>query len=245
MKSIKVVDLEIDYAEARASNERVVLLRHGWPYDIHSYVDVAPLFVSAGYRMIVPYLRRYGTARSLSKGTPRNGQQSALAAALGVEKAIIGGYGCGARTSKIMAVLWPDRCKAMVSVSGSAAKRMNKKPIPLKAELAWWYQFYFATERGRLGYQANTHGFVHLIWETASPNGQFDDAIFTRSAPAFDNPDHVAIIVHNYRWRLDLIEGESRFDAFEEKLANSPVITTPTITLKGDQNAAPHRGLEV
>lgn len=178
-----------------------------------------------------------------SKDTPRNGQQSALAAALGVE--IIGGYGCGARTSKIMAVLWPDRCKALVSVSGSAAKRMNKKPIPLKAELAWWYQFYFATERGRLGYQANTHGFVHLIWETASPNGQFDDAIFTRSAPAFDNPDHVAIIVHNYRWRLDLIEGESRFDAFEEKLANSPVITTPTITLKGDQNAAPHRGLEV
>ncbi|SDA93782.1 alpha/beta hydrolase [Sinorhizobium sp. NFACC03] len=249
MKSIKAVDLEIGYAEAGASNEPVVLLLHGWPYDIYSYVDVAPLLVSAGYRVIVPYLRGHGTTRFLSKDTPRNGQQSALAVdmvafldALGVENAVVGGCDWGARTANIMAALWPDRCKAMVSVSGYliGSQEMNKKPLPPKAELAWWYQFYFATERGRLGYQANTRDFVRLIWETASPTWQFDDAIFARSATAFENPDHVAITVHNYRWRLGLVEGESRFDAFEEILAKSPVITIPTITLEGDQNAAPH-----
>ncbi|MBD9511954.1 alpha/beta hydrolase [Ensifer sp. ENS10] len=249
MKSIKAVDLEIGYAEAGASNEPVVLLLHGWPYDIYSYVDVAPLLVSAGYRVIVPYLRGHGTTRFLSKDTPRNGQQSALAVdmvafldALGVENAIVGGYDWGARTANIMAALWPDRCKAMVSVSGYliGSQEMNKKPLPPKAELAWWYQFYFATERGRLGYQDNTRDFVRLIWETASPTWQFDDAIFARSATAFENPDHVDITVHNYRWRLGLVEGESRFDAFEEILAKSPVITIPTITLEGDQNAAPH-----
>lgn len=249
MKSIKAGDLEIGYAEAGASNKPVVLLLHGWPYDIYSYVDVAPLLASAGYRVIVPYLRGYGTTRFLSEDTPRNGQQSALAVdmiafldALGVQKAIVGGYDWGARTTNIMAALWPERCKAMVSVSGYliGSQEMNKKPLPPKAELAWWYQFYFATERGRLGYQANTQDFVRLIWETASPTWQFDDATFARSATAFDNPDHVAITVHNYRWRLGLVEGEPRFDAFEEKLAKSPVITIPTITLEGDQNAAPH-----
>jgi pimeloyl-ACP methyl ester carboxylesterase len=249
MKSIKAGDLEIGYAEAGAGNKPVVLLLHGWPYDIHSYVDVAPLLASAGYRVIVPYLRGYGTTRFLSAATPRNGQQSALAAdmialldALGVEKAIVAGYDWGARTADIMAALWPERCKALVSVSGYliGSQEINRKPLPPKAEQAWWYQFYFATERGRLGYQEHTRDFARLIWETASPSWHFDDATFERSAKAFDNPDHVAITIHNYRWRLGLVEGEARFDAFEEKLAKGPLIAIPTITLEGDQNGAPH-----
>lgn len=249
MKSIKAGDLEIGYAEAGAGNKPVVLLLHGWPYDIHSYVDVAPILASAGYRVIVPYLRGYGTTSFLSASTPRNGQQSALAAdmialmdALGIQKAVIGGYDWGARTADIMAALWPERCKALVSVSGYliGSQEINKKPLQPKAEQAWWYQFYFATERGRLGYQEHTHDFARLIWETASPTWHFDDATFQRSATAFDNPDHVAITIHNYRWRLGLVEGEARFDAFEEKLAKGPLISIPTITMEGDQNGAPH-----
>jgi pimeloyl-ACP methyl ester carboxylesterase len=249
MKSIKAGDLEIGYAEAGAGNKPVALLLHGWPYDIHSYVDVAPILASAGYRVIVPFLRGYGTSRFLSASTPRNGQQAALAAdmialmdALDIEKAVIGGYDWGARTADIMAALWPERCKALVSVSGYliGSQEINKKPLPPKAEQAWWYQFYFATERGRLGYQEHTRDFARLIWETASPTWHFDDATFERSATAFDNPDHVAITIHNYRWRLGLVEGEARFDAFEEKLAKGPLISVPTITMEGDQNGAPH-----
>jgi pimeloyl-ACP methyl ester carboxylesterase len=249
LKQIEAGVLDVGYAEAGPANGPAVLLLHGWPYDIHSFVDVAPILASAGYRFIIPYLRGYGTTRFLSKDTPRNGQQSALAAdmialmdALGIEKAIVAGYDWGARTVNIMAALWPERCKAMVSVSGYliGSQEANKKPLPPAAELSWWYQFYFTTERGRLGYEANTREFAKLIWRTASPTWNFDDATFERSAAAFDNPDHVAISIHNYRWRLGLADGEAKYDAFEEKLAKGPVITIPAITMEGDANGAPH-----
>lgn len=249
LKQIKAGVLDIGYAEAGPVDGPVVLLVHGWPYDIRSYVDVAPILADAGYRVIIPYLRGHGTTRFLSDETPRNGQQAALAAdmiafmdALGVEKAILGGYDWGARTVNIMAALWPERCKAMVSVSGYliGSQAANSTPLPPAAELSWWYQFYFATERGRLGYAANTHEFAKLIWRTASPTWKFDDETFHRSATAFDNPDHVDITIHNYRWRLGLAEGEAKYDAYEKQLAMRPIITIPTITMEGDENAAPH-----
>jgi pimeloyl-ACP methyl ester carboxylesterase len=249
LKQVEAGVLNVGYAEAGPSDGQVVMLLHGWPYDIYSYVDVAPILANAGYRVLVPYFRGYGTTRFLSENAPRNGQQAALAVdmiafmdALGIEKAILGGYDWGARTVNIMAALWPERCKAMVSVSGYliGSQEINRKPLPPKAELSWWYQYYFATERGRLGYAANTREFVKLIWETASPTWNFDDATFNRSAGAFDNPDHVAITIHNYRWRLALAEGEAKYDAYEKQLAAGPVIAIPTITMEGDANGAPH-----
>ncbi|MFK3668171.1 alpha/beta fold hydrolase [Ochrobactrum teleogrylli] len=249
LKQVEAGVLNVGYAEAGPSDGPVVMLLHGWPYDIYSYVDVAPILADAGYRVLIPYFRGYGTTRFLSETTPRNGQQAALAAdmiafmdALGIEKAILGGYDWGARTVNIMAALWPERCKAMVSVSGYliGSQEINRKPLPPKAELSWWYQYYFATERGRLGYAAHTRDFVKLIWETASPTWNFDDATFNRSAGAFDNPDHVAITIHNYRWRLALAEGEAKYDAYEKQLGAGPVIAIPTITMEGDANGAPH-----
>lgn len=249
LKQIDAGVLNIGYAEAGPANGPVVLLLHGWPYDIYSYVDVAPILADAGYRVIIPYLRGYGTTTFLSRDTPRNGQQAALAAdmialldALGIQKAIVAGYDWGARTADIMAALWPERCKALVSVSGYliGSQEINRKPLAPKAELAWWYQFYFATERGRLGYAANTLDFVRLIWQTASPAWAFDDATFNRSAPAFGNPDHVDITIHNYRWRLGLSEGGAKYDGYEQQLAMGPLITVPTITMEGDANGAPH-----
>lgn len=249
LKQIKTGLLDVGYAEVGPADGPVVLLVHGWPYDIHSYVDVAPILADAGYRVLIPYLRGYGTTRFLSDETPRNGQQAALAAdmiafmdALGVEKAILGGYDWGARTVNIMAALWPERCQAMVSVSGYliGSQAANSKPLPPAAELSWWYQFYFATERGRLGYAANTHEFAKVIWRTASPTWTFDDATFNRSAAALDNPDHVDITIHNYRWRLGLEAGEEKYDGFEKQLAMGPDITIPTITMEGDANGAPH-----
>jgi pimeloyl-ACP methyl ester carboxylesterase len=250
--SLKQIDaglLNVGYAEAGPANGSAVILLHGWPYDIHSYVDVAPLLVSAGYRVIVPYLRGYGTTRFLSSETVRNGQQSVVAVdivalmdALKIEKATIAGYDWGARTANIIAALWPERCKAMVSVSGYliGSQEAGKMPLPPKAELQWWYQFYFATERGRAGYDKYRHDFAKLIWQLASPKWHFDDATFDRSAASFDNPDHVAIAIHNYRWRLRLAEGEPKYDDLEKRLAESPVITVPTITVEGDANGAPH-----
>ncbi len=249
LKRIRAGVLETGYAEAGPASGTAVLLLHGWPYDIQSFADVAPLLASAGYRVIVPYLRGYGTTRFLSQDTPRNGQQSALAAdmiefmdALGIEKAIVAGFDWGARTCNIMAALWPERCKAMVSVSGYliGSQEANRKPLPPAAELAWWYQFYFATERGRLGYESNRYDFAELIWRTASPSWRFDDSTFERSAAAFDNPDHVDVVIHNYRWRLGLVEGEARFDDYERQLATGPTIAVPTITMEGDANGAPH-----
>jgi pimeloyl-ACP methyl ester carboxylesterase len=241
--------LNIGYAEAGPANGPVVVLLHGWPYDIHSYVDVAPLLASAGYRVIVPHLRGYGTTRFLSGDTVRNGQPSAVAAdtvammdALKIERATIAGYDWGARSADIIAALWPERCKALVSVSGYliGSQEAGRMPLPPRAELQWWYQFYFATERGREGYQKNTHDFARLIWQQASPKWAFDDATFARSAASLDNPDHVAIAIHNYRWRLGIADGERKFDDIEKKLATAPVITVPTITMEGDANGAPH-----
>jgi pimeloyl-ACP methyl ester carboxylesterase len=249
LKQIDAGVLNVGYAEAGPADGPVVVLLHGWPYDIHSFVDVAPLLASRGYRVIVPYLRGYGSTRFLSKETPRNGQPSAIAAdiialmdALKIEKPTIAGYDWGARTANIMAALWPERCKAMVSVSGYLIgnQEAGKVPLPPKAELEWWYQYYFATERGRAGYEKYTHDFAKLIWQIASPKWQFSDATFDRSAAAFDNPDHVSITIHNYRWRLGLAEGEPKYDDLEKRLALGPVISVPTITLEGDANGAPH-----
>jgi pimeloyl-ACP methyl ester carboxylesterase len=241
--------LNIGYAELGPARGRVVVLLHGWPYDIHSYVEVAPLLAAKGYRVIVPYLRGYGTTRFLSGETLRNGQPSALAVdlialmdALKVEKAIIAGFDWGARTADIVAALWPARCEALVSVSGYLIGSQNagKLPLPPPSELQWWYQFYFATERGRAGYDKYRRDFAKLIWRLASPQWSFDDATFERSAAAFENPDHVEIVIHNYRWRLGLAEGEPRYEGLERRLAQAPTIRGPTITLEGDANGAPH-----
>jgi pimeloyl-ACP methyl ester carboxylesterase len=249
IKQIDAGPLNIGYAELGPASGPAVILLHGWPYDIHSYADVAPILMAAGHRVIVPHLRGYGSTNFLSAQTPRNGQQAALAGdvlalmdALHVQRAIIGGFDWGARTANIVAALRPDRCAAMVSVSGYliGSQAANQHPLPPQAELAWWYQYYFATERGRAGYQANTRAFTRLIWQTASPRWEFDEGTFARSAAAFDNPDHVAIVIHNYRWRLGLAEGESRYDEMEQTLATAPAISVPTITLEGDTNGAPH-----
>jgi pimeloyl-ACP methyl ester carboxylesterase len=249
LKQIDAGLLNVGYAEAGPTDGPAVLLLHGWPYDIHCYVDVAPLLAQAGYRVIVPYLRGYGTTRFLSDATLRNGQPAAVAVdiialmdALKIEKAVVGGCDWGARTANIMAVLWPERCKAMVSVSGYliGTQQAGKMPLPPKAELQWWYQFYFATERGREGYEKYRHDFSKLIWQIASPRWVFDDATFDRSAASFENPDHVAIVIHNYRWRLGLAEGEAKYADLDKRLAELPVIAVPTITLEGDANGAPH-----
>jgi len=241
--------LNVGYAEAGPAGGPPVVLLHGWPYDIHTYADVAPLLAAKGYRVIVPYLRGYGTTRFLSSETVRNGQPSVIAVdaialmdALKIEKAILGGCDWGARTAGIMAALWPERCKGLVSVSGYliGSQQAGKVPLPPKAELQWWYQFYFATERGRAGYEKNRRDFARLIWQLASPKWNFSDATFDRSAASFDNPDHVSIVIHNYRWRLGVAEGESKYDELEKRLAEGPVITVPTITLEGDANGAPH-----
>lgn len=250
--AVKQVDagvLNVGYAEAGPVAGPVAILLHGWPYDIYCYVDIVPILASAGYRVIVPYLRGYGTTNFLSRKTFRNGQQSALAVdilalmdALRIEKAIFAGCDWGARTANIIAALWPERCRAMVSVSGYliGSRDANKMPLPPKAELAWWYQYYFATERGCVGYAQNRREFARLIWQLGSPKWEFDDATFDQTAAAFDNPDHVSIVIHNYRWRLSLAEGEAQYDRLEKRLAESPVITVPTITLEGDANGAPH-----
>ena len=249
LKQIAAGVLNIGYAEAGPSGGPAVILLHGWPYDIHSYVDVAPLLASAGYRVIVPYLRGYGSTRFLSSETFRNGQQSVIAVdiiafmdALKIEKATLAGFDWGARTANIIAALWPERCKAMVSVSGYliGSQETGKMPLPPKNELEWWYQYYFATERGRAGYDKYRHDFAKLIWQIASPKWSFDDATFDRSAASFNNPDHVNIVIHNYRWRLAVAEGEPKYDDLEKRLAEFPVITVPTITLEGDANGAPH-----
>jgi pimeloyl-ACP methyl ester carboxylesterase len=249
LKQVDAGPLNVSYAEAGPAGGPPVILLHGWPYDIHSFIDVAPLLASAGYRVIVPYVRGYGATRFLSSDTFRNGQPAAVASdvvdlmdALQIKKAILAGFDWGARSANIVAVLWPERCKAMVSVSGYliGSPEAGKQPLPPAAELQWWYQFYFATERGRLGYDKYRHDFSKLIWQTASPKWRFDDATFDRSAAAFDNPDHVAIVIHNYRWRIGLAQGEPKYDPLDKRLAQFPAIAVPTITMEGDANGAPH-----
>jgi pimeloyl-ACP methyl ester carboxylesterase len=241
--------LNVGYAEAGPADGRPVVLLHGWPYDIHSYAEVAPLLAGHGYRVVIPYLRGYGATRFLSEETFRNGEQAALARdvialldALAIDEAIVAGFDWGARTAAIVAALWPERSKALVSVSGYliGSQAAGKQPLPPEAELQWWYQFYFATERGRAGYEQYRREFAKLIWRTASPQWDFDDATFDRTAASFDNPDHVAIAIHNYRWRLGLAEGEATYSDLEARLAEAPVITVATITLEGDANGAPH-----
>ena len=249
LKQIDAGLLNVGYAEAGPADGPPVLLLHGWPYDIYSFVDVAPLLASAGYRVIVPYLRGYGTTRFLSTATPRDGEPTAVAVdaialmdALKIQTATLAGFDWGARTANIIAALWPQRCKAMVSVSGYliGSPEAEKMPLPPSAELQWWYQFYFATERGKAGYAKYTHDFAKLIWQLASPKWNFDDATFDRSAASFNNPDHVAVAVHNYRWRLGLAEGEPRYDDLKRQLDEAPLIRVPTITMEGDANGAPH-----
>lgn len=249
LKQIDAGLLSVSYTEAGPAEGPPVLLLHGWPYDIHSFVDVTPMLASVGYRVIVPYLRGYGTTRFLSNEAFRNGQPSALAVdvialmdALKIEKAILGGFDWGARSADIAAAIWPERVRALVAVSGYLIgnQEAGRMPLPPKAEFEWWYQFYFATERGRAGYDKYRREFSKLIWQLASPKWQFDDATFDRSAAAFDNPDHVAIVVHNYRWRLGLAEGEAKYDDLEKRLAIGPTIGVPTITLESDANGAPH-----
>jgi pimeloyl-ACP methyl ester carboxylesterase len=241
--------LSTGYVEAGPADGPAVMLLHGWPYDIHSFAEVTPLLAAAGYRVIVPFARGYGTTRFLSYDTPRNGQQAVLASdvvalmdALGIERAILGGFDWGARSAGVVAALWPDRCQALVSVSGYliGSQAANEAPLPPQAELAWWYLFYFATERGRAGYYKYRREFSQLIWRLASPKWAFDDATFARSAAAFDNPDHVAVVIHNYRWRLGLVAGEPRYDDLEARLAAAPAIAVPAIALEGDANGAPH-----
>jgi pimeloyl-ACP methyl ester carboxylesterase len=240
--------LNVGYVDAGPADGPAVMLLHGWPYDIHSYLDVTRLLAAQGYRVIIPYVRGHGTTRFLSQETFRNGQQSVLAVdaialmdALEIDKAVVAGFDWGARTANIVAALWPERCKGLVSVSGYliGSQEAGKVPLPPQAELQWWYQFYFATERGRVGYDKYRHDFAKLIWRTASPKWNFDDATFDRSAASLDNPDHVAVAIHNYRWRLGA-KGEPEYDELEERLAQGPVITVPTITLEGDANGAPH-----
>ena len=249
---IKQIDaglLNVGYVDDGPADGPVVILLHGWPYDIHSFIDVVPLLTSKGYRTIVPHLRGYGTTGFLSGETFRNGQPSAIAVdiidlmdALSIRKAVIAGFDWGARTANIIAALWPERCKAIVSVSGYLIgnQQAGKIPLPPSAELQWWYQYYFATERGRAGYEKYTHDFARLIWQTASPKWKFDYPTFERSASSFRNPDHVNVVIHNYRWRLDLAPGEEKYNELEMRLSTAPVITVPAITLEGDANGAPH-----
>jgi pimeloyl-ACP methyl ester carboxylesterase len=249
LKQIDAGDLSVGYLEAGPADGPAVILLHGWPYDIHSFEAVAPELAAAGYRVIAPYLRGYGTTRFLSADTLRNAQPTTMAVdaialmdALNIKAAIVAGFDWGARTANIMATLWPERCKAMVSVSGYLIgnSEATTTPLPPEAEHQWWSQFYFATERGRAGYARFTDDFAKLIWQLASPTWAFDDTTFARTAAAFENPDHVDIVIHNYRWRLGLADGESRFDMLEQRLALATTIGVPTITLEGDANGAPH-----
>ena len=249
VRQIQAGVLDVGYVDAGPADGPAVFLLHGWPYDIHSYEEVTPRLAAMGYRVIVPYLRGYGTTRFLSEATLRNGEQAALAVdtvalmdALGIGTAILAGFDWGARTADVVAALWPDRVTGLVSVSGYliGSQEVGKLPLPPEAEFQWWYQYYFATERGRAGYDKYRREFAKFIWRTASPKWNFDDATFDRSAASFDNPDHVAIAIHNYRWRLGLAEGEAQYDELEKRLAEGPVITVPAITLEGDANGAPH-----
>jgi pimeloyl-ACP methyl ester carboxylesterase len=249
LKQINAGLLNVGYAEDGPAGGPSVVLLHGWPYDIHSYVDVAPLLAAKGYRVIVPYLRGYGTTSFLSSATMRNAQQSAVALdmialmdALKIQKAIFAGFDWGARTADIMGVLWPERCKAIVSVGGYliGSPAANQVPYPPAPTLAFWYQYYFATEIGQAGYRKYLHDFAKLIWQTSSPKWNFDDATFERSAAALHNPDHVAITIHNYRWRIGLADGERKYDDLEKRLAALGPVAVPTITMEGDANGAIH-----
>jgi len=249
VKQINAGELNVGYVDRGPADGPVVILLHGWPYDINSFIDVVPMLTRAGYRVIVPHLRGYGTTRFLDAKAVRNGQPAALASdvialmdALKIDKATLAGYDWGGRTADIVAALWPQRVTGLVSVSGYliGSQQAGKQALAPGAEAQWWYQFYFATERGRAGYEKNHHDFAKLIWKSASPQWRFDDATFERSAASLENPDHAAVTIYNYRWRLGLETGEAKYDELEARLATFPNITVPTITLEGDANGAPH-----
>jgi len=249
VKQIAAGLLDVGYVEEGPADGPAAVLLHGWPYDIHSYSDVVPLLTAAGHRVIVPYLRGFGSTRFRSDDTFRNGEQAALALdtialldALGIQRAVVAGFDWGARTAAILAALWPERCSGLVSVSGYliGSQEAGRLPLPPEAELQWWYQYYFATQRGQVGYETYRRDFAKLIWRTASPQWDFDDATFERTAASFENPDHVPIVIHNYRWRLGLADGEPEYVELERQLAQGPAIAVPTITLEGDANGAPH-----
>ena len=249
LRRVEAGVLDVAYAQLGPEEGPAVILLHGWPYDIHSFAETAPMIAARGFRVFVPYLRGHGPTRFLAPETPRNGQPAALASdvlafmdALGIDRAILGGFDWGARTADIVSALWPERVRGLVAVSGYliGSQAAGKKPLAPEAELQWWYQYYFATERGRLGYEKNRRDFARLIWKQASPEWAFDEATFDRSAAALDNPDHVAVVIHNYRWRLGLAEGEPKYDDVERRLATAPTIGVPTITMEGDANGAPH-----
>jgi len=243
VKQIDAGVLNVGYADVGPADGPAVILLHGWPYDIHSYAEVAQRLAIKGYRVVVPYQRGYGSTRFRSDDTMRNGQQASFAVdtidlmnALGIKRAVIGGFDWGSRTAAIIGALWPERCKALVCVSGYLIvnREVNRQPLPPKAELGWWYQYYFATERGKRGYEKNRYEFNKLIWRLASPAWSFDDVTFDRTAASFNNADHVAVVIHNYRWRLSLADGEPRYDALEEKLIPGPAIRVPAVTIASD-----------
>ena len=245
IRQIKAGELNVGYFEAGPVDGIPVLLMHGYPYDIHSYVDAAPLLAARGCRVIVPHLRGHGTTRFLEASALRNAQQSAVALdqialldALGIERAVMAGYDWGARTGCVLAALWPQRCIGLVSAGGYiiTSQAAQQMPAPAKVEYAWWYQYYFATERGRAGLAANRRDIARVSWTTNSPLWKFDDATFERTAASFDNPDWVDIVVHNYRWRLGLAEGDPKHAELERRLAAQPTIAVPTITMEGDTN---------
>jgi pimeloyl-ACP methyl ester carboxylesterase len=249
LRQVETPTLSIGYADLGPSEGPVVLLLHGWPYDIHTYADAAPLLADQGFRVIVPYQRGFGTTCFRDSAAPRNGQQAALALdvlelmdALGIKRATLAGADWGARAACCVAALRPDRCTALVPVSGYliSSQAAGMVPLPPIAEQTWWYQYYFATERGRAGYARYRHDFARRIWQTASPRWAFDEATFARTSAALDNPDHVDVVIHNYRWRLGLGVGDPLMDDMEARLAALPTITVPTISLEGDANGAPH-----
>jgi len=249
LKQVKAGVLDIGYVDAGPASGMPVILLHGWPYDIHSFDEVTPILANAGHRVLVPYLRGYGSTRFLSSDTMRSGEPAAtgtdlidLLDALHIRSAILGGFDWGARTADVAAALFPERVTGLVSVSGYLVgnQESGKQPLPPEAEYQWWYQFYFATPRGEAGYAKYRREFSKLIWKLASPQWKFDDATFERSAAAFDNPDHVAVVIHNYRWRMGLSQGDPRYAAIEGRLASTPPVAVPTITMEGDANGAPH-----
>lgn len=235
--------LNIAYYEAGPADGPVVMLMHGFPYDIHSFVDVAPMLAAQGCRVIVPYLRGYGPTRFLDPATPRSGEQAAMGAdlmaladALDVKRVVFAGYDWGGRAACVAAALWPDRCIGLVSVNSYLIQNIAKAMVPLKPqhEVPLWYQYYFQLERGRAGLAANRREIAKILWKQWSPNWQFDDACFERTAIAHDNPDYVDVVIHSYRHRFGLADGDPRYAELQRRLAESPAIHVPTITLDGD-----------
>jgi len=242
LRHIRAGVLDVAYFEAGPAEGPPVFLMHGFPYDIHAYAEVTPLLAAAGCRVIVPYLRGYGPTRFLSDDTPRSGEQAALGAdllalmdALGIARAVLGGYDWGGRAACVVAALWPERCAGLVSLNSYNIQNIAQamEPEPPDNEQRLWYQYYFHSERGRAGLAANRRALARLLWQLWSPTWAFDDATFERSAGAFDNPDFVDVVIHSYRHRFGLVPGDPACAEIERRLAAQPAIGVPTITFDG------------